>query len=108
MGSIANLYNSEPRQSECSVIAMKLSSLMNALATEIALALDELEAEPILTQHTQGLLYCETRALVACGKGNEILRHSSNTRVSQCLQRVVSLLCVRERKQVVDLFARTA
>ena len=48
------------------MIAVKLSSteiLMNVLATEIALVLDELEAEHILSQQIQDVLHCETDAL---------------------------------------------
>ena len=43
--------------------------LTGALAAEIALVLDELEAELILTQHVEGLPYFETDALGRFSKG---------------------------------------
>ena len=42
---------------------------MNVLAAEISLVLDELNAELILTQHTQGVLNFEVGALSRLSQG---------------------------------------
>ena len=65
-------------------MAMKLFSpkmLMNALAADIALVLDELEAELILTQHIQGVCFSVKPMLQAgCSEELKLPRHSSKPR----------------------------
>ena len=86
-------------------VALKLSSpkvLMNSLAAEIALVLDELRAELILTQHIQGVLRFEADALCRLLQGASIpaslviatcLPLSKRWCMSQRSKRVVGHLC---------------
>ena len=78
----------------CRFLRRRISSpktLMNALAAEIELVLDEPEAELILVQHIQSVQNSGAVLEADCRKERQLLRHSSAPRVSLCHQRRCSL-----------------
>ena len=68
-----------------------VSTVMNALTSEIALVLDELESELTFIQHIHGVLNSEPTLWAECRKERQQPCHFSVLRVSLCLQHDVVL-----------------